>query len=76
MISPSVQFIYAARDSLKDTDYLELYANGLSEQKKQYFLAFGAAATEEGYEQYALGLMVARVLLLGMPAAVMNHVEI
>lgn len=68
MIAPAAAFVEAAVDSLKDPDYLEQNKAILAEQKKQYFSAL-PNATEESYAAYALGMMTARILLLGNPLA-------
>src|SRR5258708_4173018 len=75
MTAPSAMFVEAAVDTLKNPDYQKQHAAMLMEQDKQVRSAL--PGRDEGfYSGYALGMMTARVLLMGMPNAVQHRVEI
>jgi hypothetical protein len=75
MIAPSASFVEAAIDTLKDADFQAKHGAILAVQNREIRFAL-PHETEEFYRGYGLGLMVARVLLMGMVNAVKNGVEI
>lgn len=75
MVVPSASFVAAARDSLKDDMYQQMNYVALAAQKREYMGEFPQASEAE-YEAYAIGVEVCRILLLGMPNAVKNHVQL
>ena len=79
MVSPAVMFIETAADSLKDRQPW-LVASQLSELQSfgdERAEEIGATGLTDDFKKgYELGLQTARVLLMGMPAAVLNKVEI
>jgi hypothetical protein len=75
MVIPAAMFIEAATDSLKDPDYLTKYDVTLKAQRKEVEVAI-PGKDPAFYEGYMLGIQTARLLLMGMPAAVINKVSI
>jgi hypothetical protein len=75
MVAPSASIVEAAADSLLNKEWLTEHQAILEEQASEIRSAF-PNKSEDFYNGYALGLMTARVLLLGMPNAVIHKVEI
>lgn len=75
MIAPSNTAIEAAQDTLKDVLYQERHREMLAIQDKEIHSAC-PGRSDDFYEAYALGVQTARTLLLGMPNAVANKVEL
>lgn len=75
MIAPAAMFIEAAADQLKSPNAFAGHEWLLESQRKELASAVPGASDEfrAGYE---LGVQTARVLLSGMPAAVLNKVSI
>lgn len=74
MIAPSAMFIESAMDQLKSPDTFAGHEWVTPTQHKELLCAVPTASNDfsMGYE---LGLQTARVLLSGMPAAVLNKVS-
>lgn len=75
MLAPAAMMIEAAADQLKDRDYSSAHRAILDAQLREVCFAI-PGCTADFCAGYQLGLQAARVVLSGMPAAVMHKVEI
>lgn len=82
MIAPAAMFIEAAQDQLADPEYTKEHPILESQDKEVRFAIpptdkhIPEDASEAFYTGYMLGVQTARILLAGMPAAVLHKVEI
>lgn len=76
MIAPAAMFIESAQDKLKDATLCPDQSVQLYESQAKEIRSAVPNRTEDFYEGYALGVETARVLLMGMPAAVKAGVRL
>jgi hypothetical protein len=75
MIAPAAMFVEMANDHMKDQDYMGEHDAILNAQMKEVQCALPGMDISF-YAGYMIGIETARVLLAGMPAAVLHKVEI
>jgi hypothetical protein len=75
MIAPSAEIIEAANDQLSALDYNEQHQAILATQAKEFRSAC-PGRSEDFYDGCRLGMQAARIVLAGLPGAIIHKISI